>query len=203
MNRSSILALSLLSLLTVASSAEAGDWYVHLGATHVNPTGNAGDLAGGALTARIDSDAQLGLVIGRRLNDRLSLELLAATPFRHTVSLNGAEALDFKHLPPTLSVVYAFAPEQRVNPFLGVGLNYTWTFGESERGPLAGTDVSLGNSFGLAAQAGLVFRVAERWQLVLDARWMDIDARVRVNGDDVGTAAVNPLVMGLHLAYTF
>lgn len=196
--------LALLALgFAVVAPAQADDWFIRAGATHVDPKSNNGTLAGGALAASIDSQTGLGLVIGRQLNENLSLELLAATPFKHTVSLNGAKAVDFKHLPPTLSLVYGFAPTSTVNPFLGAGLNYTWTFSEREYGPVAGTEVKLGNSWGLAAQAGLAFRLNDRWDLVLDARWIDINADVRVNGAKVGKAAVDPMVYGLHLGYRF
>jgi len=187
----------------VVSPAFAGDWFIRAGATHVDPKSNNGTLAGGALAAKIDSQTGLGLVIGRQINENLSLELLAATPFKHTVSLNGAKAVDFKHLPPTLSLVYGFAPNSTVNPFVGAGLNYTWTFGEREFGPVAGTEVKLGNSWGLAAQAGLAFKVSDSWDLVLDARWIDINADVRVNGAKVGKATVDPLVIGLHFGRRF
>ncbi len=203
MNRTPLLLATLAMGLALALPAQAGDWYVRAGATHVDPKSNSGELAGGALDADIDSQTGLGLIIGRRLNDNLSLELLAATPFEHTVSLNGADAVDFKHLPPTLSLVYGFNPEGKVNPFLGAGVNYTWTFSEREYGPLDGTEVKIDNSWGLAAQAGLAFNLSERWELVLDARWIDIDADVFVNGANVGGVAVDPMVIGLHLGYRF
>ncbi len=168
-----------------------------------DPKSDNGSLANGALATRIDSQMGLGLVIGRQISPHFGIELLAATPFEHTVALNGSDAVDFKHLPPTLSAVYTFAPEARVRPFVGAGINYTVTFEEREYGPLAGTEVKLGNSWGLAAQAGLKFSVSERWDLVFDVRWLDIDADVRVNGGSVGSAEVEPMVYGLHLGYRF
>lgn len=198
------LAMSLATLgLAFSAPAQAEDWFVRAGLSYVAPKSNNGSLAGGALAADISSEAGLGLVIGRRFNPNLSLELLASAPFQHTVSLNGADAVDFKHLPPTLSLVYTFVPEARVNPFVGAGVNYTWTFDEREYGPLAGTRVKLGNSWGLAAQAGLAFKVNDRWDVVLDARWIDINADVRVEGVFVGEAEVDPMVFGLHLGYRF
>lgn len=189
--------------LAFAAPAQAEDWFVRAGLSYVAPKSNNGSLAGGALAADISGEAGLGLVIGRRFSPNLSLELLAATPFEHSVSLNGADAVDFKHLPPTLSLVYGFAPESSVNPFIGAGVNYTWTFDERAYGPLAGTRVKLGNSWGLAAQAGLAFKVNDHWDVVLDARWIDISADVRVNGAFVGKAAVDPTVFGLHVGYRF
>lgn len=200
LSRNIVLAAVAFSL---SAPALAGDWFVRAGAAHVDPTSNSGSLAGGALSASIDSNTQLGLVLGRQLSPHWAIELLAASPFRHTVSLNGARAVDFKHLPPTLGLQYRFAPSAAVSPFIGAGVNYTHTWSESTRGPLAGADVELGDSWGLAGQAGLAMRLGETMELVLEARYIDISVDVSVNGTDVGNADVNPMVYALTLGWRF
>lgn len=189
--------------LALATPAHAEDWFIRAGAAHVSPKSNNGSVAGGAFAVDIDSNTQLGLVIGRKLNDHWAVELLAATPFRHTVRLNGADAVDFKHLPPTLSLQYDFLPNASVSPFAGLGVNYTWTYDEKTYGPVAGNTVKLGNSWGLAAQLGARFEVGENMDIVAEARWMDIDADVRLNGAKIGTANVDPLVYGMYLGWRF
>lgn len=189
--------------LGLSSQAMAGDWFVRTGAVHVDPRSNNGSLAGGTLGVSIDSDTQLGLVIGRQLTDNWAIELLAATPFKHTVSLEGAEAVDFKHLPPTLSLQYRFAPQAAVSPFLGAGLNFTRTWDESTRGPVAGADVTLGNSWGLAAQAGLAFRLGGSTELVLEARYIDIEVDVHLDGTRIGESQVDPMVYALSFGWRF
>lgn len=189
--------------LGFVANAQAQDWFVRFGPTLVDPKNNNGSLANGALQTDIKSQTALGVTLGYHYTPNWAVELLVSTPFEHSVQLNGDTALDFKHLPPTLSVQYYFLPESRVNPFLGVGANYTLTFSENERGALAGTSTKVGNSFGIAAQGGLVFKIADQWDVVADIRWMDIDASVKVNGNKVGTTHVDPLVYGLHLGYRF
>lgn len=196
------LLLSALAL-SLSTPALADDWFVRAGAAHVDPKSDNGSLAGGALAASIDSNTQLGLILGRQLTDNWALELLAASPFKHTVSLNGVEAVDFKHLPPTLSLQYRFAPAAAVSPFIGAGLNYTRTWDESSLGPVAGADVQLGNSWGLAGQVGLAVKLGESMELVLEARYIDIAVDVSVNGVDVGTADVDPMVYALTLGWRF
>lgn len=195
----------LVAALAVGSiaNAHAQDWFVRAGASVVDPTNDNGTLAGGALNTDIKRQTALGFTFGYHYTPNWAVELLASTPFEHSVQLNGDTALDFKHLPPTLSLQYYFLPESRVNPFLGLGLNYTLTFDEKERGALAGTKVSIGDSFGIATQAGLVFKIADQWDVVADVRWIDIDASVKVNGTKVGTTNVDPLIFGLHLGYRF
>lgn len=193
------------ALSLAALPAQANDWFVRFGAVTVSPKSDNGALAGGALSADIDNDTQLGLILGRHLSPNLAIELLAATPFSHTARLNGAEAVDFKHLPPTLSLQWYFAPESKVNPFVGAGLNYTFVYDEEPvtGGPVAGTKIGIDNSFGLAAQAGLQVKLNDSWDLVLDARYIDIDADVKVNGAKVGTVNVDPMVYGLTFGYRF
>lgn len=189
--------------LGLSPLAQAEDWFIRAGAAHVDPKSNNGTLAGGALSVGIDANTQLGLVIGRQLGDHWAVELLAATPFKHTVSLNGADAVDFKHLPPTLSLQYHVAPGGRVNPFLGLGVNHTRTWSESTRGPVQGANVRLGDSWGAAAQAGLAFRLGGSMELVVEARWIDIDVDVRLEGTRIGTAHVDPMVYGAYLGWRF
>lgn len=193
------------ALAVTALPVHAEDWFVRVGAVQVSPKSDNGTLAGGALKTDIDSNTQLGLILGRHLSPNLAVEVLAATPFSHTAKLNGAKAVDFKHLPPTVSLQWYFNPEGRVNPFVGAGLNYTFVYDEKPvaGGPVAGAKIGLDNSFGLAAQAGLVFKMSDAIDLVLDARWIDIDSDVKVNGSKVGTAVVDPLVVGLTLGYRF
>ncbi len=184
-----------------AQSASAADWFVRGGLTNVNPKSNNGTVAGDAAT--IDSNTQLGLSFGYHINPNVAIEVLAATPFKHEVALDGTTVAEFKHLPPTFSVQYYFNPEGKVSPFVGAGLNYTLTFSEKEKAPLAGNNISIGNSFGLAAQAGLRFQVSESWDMTVDARWMDIDADVKLNGADIGTANVDPMVYSVMFGKRF
>ena len=199
------LALATATLLPMQANAQ-DDWFVRVGPVTVNPKSGNGTLHAGttAIPVDIDSNTQLGLAFGRYLSPNLAVEVLAATPFHHTVSLLGGEEVDFKHLPPTVSLQYYFLPDSAFNPFVGAGVNYTWTYGEDEFGTItSGSEVGIGNSWGLAAQVGAVIKLGEKMDLVLDARWADIDADVQLNGAEIGTANVDPMVYGLTLGFRF
>lgn len=191
------------ALALAATSVQASDdWFFRVGATNVNPQSDNGTLAG-TLRTTVDSNTQIGLTIGRHLNDNWAIEVLAATPFRHTASLNGAEAVDLKHLPPTVSLQYYFgAADAAFRPFFGAGLNYTLAFDIEERGPVAGARVDLDNSWGLATQAGVLFK-AGNWDVVADVRWIDIELDASLNGADIGTVSVDPLVVGVMVGTRF
>jgi len=197
-------AILLASLSPALALAQDYDhWVFEVGAHDVDPKSDNGHLAGGALAVNVGSSVRPTLTLEYLLTQNIGVELLAATPFRHEVKLNGTEAATAEQLPPTLSLQYHFIPQATISPFLGVGVNFTRFFSVDERGPLAGTDLTLGNSWGVAVHAGLDFRLSDRWLAGVDLRWMDIDSRARVNGADVGTVNVDPLVYGAYAGYRF
>lgn len=185
-----------------ARAAEAGDWTVSAGAHGVAPKSGNGTLAGGALAADVGDDWRPTVTAEYFFRPGWGVEVLASLPFEHDISVNGVRAGSTKHLPPTVSLQYHFAGE-RVSPFLGLGINHTAFFDEAATGPLAGTDLSLDGSWGLAAHAGLDFAVGEGRWLRVDARWIDIDTDVSVDGVDVGTVEIDPVVYGAAFVWAF
>lgn len=73
--------------------------------------------------------------------DHIGFELIAATTKHHVSGKNGTlgsigQLASTWVLPPTLTAQYHFAPEGKVRPYLGAGLNYTQR--ECERPPGSG-----------------------------------------------------------------
>ena len=188
-------ALCLLAAPTLAQSQ--GDWTIGIGIGNVNPKSNNGTLAGGAAT--INDDTQLTLTAEYFFWDNIGIELLAASPFKHDVSINGAYAGTIKHLPPTLSVNYHFPTNGMIKPFAGIGLNYTTFFDETS--PLG--VLSLKDSFGVAVQLGADFAVSDQGAVRVNVRWMDIDSDVSLNGAPIGPAEIDPIVLGIAYVHRF
>ncbi len=187
----------------VAHAADAGKWQVKIGAHVVDPKSDNGSLAAGALDTKVDSSLRPTIALEYFLTPKLGIEVLGALPFKHEVKLNGAKAAEVKQLPPTISLQWHFNPDGKVNPFVGLGLNYTRFFSIDEKGPLAGTNLDLDDSWGLAAHAGLEFALKDRWSMIVDARWADIDTQAKVDGVKVGTVNIDPLVYGIAFGYRF
>jgi outer membrane protein len=197
-------ALAALALAApFAQAAEAGDVQIKIGAHVVDPKSDNGTLAGGALKANTNSSIRPTIGLEYFLSPKLGIEVLGALPFKHEVKLNGVKAADVKHLPPTVSLHWHFNPDGKVNPFVGIGVNYTRFFSIDEKGPLAGTRLDLDDSWGLAAHLGLEFALKDRWSMIVDARWADIDTKAKVDGVSVGTVNIDPLVYGFAFAYRF
>ncbi len=177
---------------------QQGDWTVGVGIGNVNPKSNNGTLAGGAAT--IDNNTQLTLTAEYFIANNLGVELLVATPFEHDVSISGiGYAGTIKHLPPTLSLNYHFPTNGNIKPYAGVGVNYTTFFDETS--PLG--VLSLDDSFGFAVQVGVDFPINNTGMVRLNARWIDIETDVSLNGAGIGTADVDPVVLGIAYVHRF
>lgn len=198
-----LLALACALPTLPAAAQSVGDWTVALGVHQVAPKSDNGRLAGGTLPLSVGSSTRPTIALEYFVRDRVGIELLAATPFRHDLDIAGLGHIgSTRHLPPTLSLQYHFAPEARIAPFLGAGLNYTTFFEEETRGALAGSKLALGDSWGPALHAGLDIK-AGAGKLRLDVRWMDIDSEVRLDGAKLGRAQIDPVAWGLAYVMSF
>ena len=161
------------------------------------PKSDNGLLAGAPTT--INENTRPTLTFEYFIQDNLGIELLAATPFKHTATIAGVGTATTKHLPPTLSLVYHFDNGSTVTPFVGAGLNYTAFFSEkSALGP-----VRMDDSFGLAVKAGFDVKLSEKGALRTEVRWMDIDSDVSLGGAKIGTAEIDPVVFGISYVHNF
>ncbi len=224
--RNSILAASLLALAVASPAAHAfkeGDIIVRAGAITVDPHEDSSDINAGGTDiagskATLDSDTQLGLNFAYMVTDHVGIELLAATPFSHSVGVKGVDPSldgslgDIKHLPPTLSAVYyPLETGSAFQPYVGLGLNYTWFFDTELTSSAEGRGFSgldLEDSWGLAYQVGADYMLTDNIMLNAQVRYIDIDTTgttylgggtVKVDVD----VDVDPFVYMVGLGYKF
>ncbi|MCP4325872.1 MAG: outer membrane beta-barrel protein [Alteromonadales bacterium] len=221
MKKTLITAALLACTSTMALANEAGNILVRGGLTLVSPD-NAKTpilLAGvdSSMTLSVDDNSQLGLNLVYFHDSNWAIELLAATPFTHDVSIqdpssvlgvDGAKLAEVTHLPPTLSALYYFDTGTALKPYLGLGINYTIFFNEEfERAPqtLGLSNLELDSSFGYALQVGADYHFNDKWHVNASVRYIDInsDASFDVAGEKVGGASidVNPMVYSIMLGY--
>lgn len=192
------LSTALAALSAPAFAQSQGDWTVGVGVGYVDPKSDNGTLAG--FSTEVGSDARPIFTVEYFFRDNLGIELLAATPFKHDVTLGGSvDAGSVKHLPPTLSLNYHFPTNSAWKPYVGVGLNYTTFF--DEESPLG--DLKVDDSFGASVQAGLDYLVSDTGALRLNVRWFDIDSDVTLNGTDIGTVEIDPWLVGVSYVHRF
>ena len=204
MNKS-LLGASLIAMALAAPLAQAhqaGDLIIRAGAATTAPNEDSGQLKlDGAKVAgtkaTLDSDTQLGLAFAYMLTDHVGIELLAATPFQHTVGVRGVSAAtgiagldgklaDVKQLPPTLSLqYYPLAPTSRFQPYAGVGINYTLFYDEDLSGARKqqGFDnLKIQDSVGIAGQLGFDYMLSEHMMVNASVWYVDIDTKASVDG---------------------
>lgn len=189
-----LLLTALLLAYGTSAWAEAGDFLVRVGASIVDPKSDNHP------AVDVESGTSLTFNGTYFMTDQWAVELLAALPFKHDIDARGGGNIgETKHLPPTLSVQYHFTPNQPVRPYIGAGLNYTIFFEED----LDGANLSLDNSFGLAAQVGVDIDLTESMFLNADVRYIDIESDAKVNGASIGTVEIDPWVYGIHIGFRF
>jgi len=208
-----------------AAAYEAGDWIVRGGVAVVAP-----DVSNSALRfsndglnnllgsekVDINDNVQPNFTVTYMYNSYLGFELLAATPFKHSIRGKGnlSTALgnnglpnnvaEVTHLPPTLSVVYYPLQGFNFQPYVGAGVNYTFFFSEDSN---IGGKVDLDSSVGVALQGGLDYRLSDRWHVNFSVRWIDIETDAKFTGTALGnldtTVDIDPIVYSVMLGYTF
>ncbi|MNP30286.1 Outer membrane protein W precursor [compost metagenome] len=159
------------------------------------------------------------------ITDHVGIELLAATPFQHTVGVRGLDAAtgiggldgklaDIKQLPPTLSLqYYPMEPTSKFQPYAGVGINYTMFYDEdltSARKQEGFSNLKLQDSVGLAGQLGMDYMLTDHILVNASVWYVDIDTKASVDGPTalgVGRTKVNvdvdPWVYMVGVGYKF
>lgn len=70
------------------------------------------------------------------VTENWALDIFASLPFNHDIDAtldDGVESVtvplaETKHLPPTVSIQYHFAPDANFQPYIGLGANRTTSF---------------------------------------------------------------------------
>lgn len=195
--------------------AEAGDWLVRLRGILVAPDDSSGPVLPGfpGGGAKVDNAVTPEVDITYMLTRNIGLELIAATSKHNATGsgdLAGLPLLKSWALPPTLTVQWHFAPEARLRPYVGAGINYTLFYNNDAKSALNAaigpTKVHLSDSFGWAIAAGLDYELTDSVFLNLDVKYIDIDTTVRLNtGGAINRVklSIDPIVFGVGIGKRF
>lgn len=218
------LALCTLGTATLLVLAhQAGDLILRAGAAGVAPEEQSSFIRPGAVSPRgkagLDGDIQLGITAAWMFSDHWGVELLAATPFTHTISFAGdltglGSLAEVKHLPPTLSLQYYFdTGSDSWTPYVGAGLNYTLMLESraTANGRAVLDSVGTGgnhaieadDSVGYALQAGFDLELSDRVLLNAAVWYIDIDTTVEIANILKVDVAVDPWVYALGIGFKF
>ncbi len=208
-------AAALASGAALTQAYEPGDWILRVGATTVAPDADSDVVPGLDVTVDVDDNTQLGIIPAYIVDPNWGIELLAATPFKHDIDVNEVDikAGSTKHLPPTLTVQwYPRGHKTGWQPYLGLGVNYTYFFDEKVSSELEGivgkADLDLDDSFGLSASAGVDVPFGEHWMFNAGIWYIDIDTTATIKLRDAGARVkfdvdIDPWVYNIGIAYKF
>ncbi|SPY32834.1 outer membrane beta-barrel protein [Pasteurella canis] len=203
--KKAICALSIVASLVAGSAVahEAGSVIVRGGPIMVVPKASTNS---DTFKFDVNSNAQLGLTATYMATENIGIELLAATPFSHEITLGNKLVGKTKHLPPSLYAQYYFLnKDASARPYVGAGVNYTTFF--SEKAILDGvTDLKLKDSWGMAFNAGVDIKLADNLFLNTSVWYAKIKSKAtfKLSGDEHKVdVKLDPTVFFLGLGYRF
>jgi outer membrane protein len=198
----SALAAAALATVPFAAQAQAeGPWMVRARAVHLDSANK--DSTGLGLS--VNNKTLPEVDISYFFTPNIAAELILTYPQKHTLYSKGAKIGSLKHLPPTLSLQYHFAPNATFRPYVGAGLNYT-RFSSVNFDPAVQTALAPSikkNSYGLSFQVGADIELSKNLFLNVDIKKAQIDTDVYSKGNKAGTFKVDPLLVGVGLGMRF
>ncbi len=199
--KKAILAI-VLGGVALGATAQETPWQVRARAVHLNPADKSDPILGVGPSDLITVSSKTipEVDVSYFFTPNISAELVLTYPQKHTVYIDGESAGTFKHLPPTLLAQYHFTPSSQVSPYVGVGVNWT-TFSKNKI--LDGAGSLEHDSFGLALQAGLDYKLDKNWSLNVDIKKVQIRSDVLLAGTKVSKVKVDPVLFGVGVGYRF
>lgn len=224
-------ALAVLPWATQAQTARNDFWsgtHVRVGVAHLDPDGNTSfaHVAPAPLSSlgtEISKENLLYFSFAKDIHPQLEIEFAAGLPPTHDASIrvspdvpgvgqfDGRVLARIRQVAPNLYLNYKFGDAQSAwRPFVGLGVNYTRLSPRavSAIGSNIGNLVNLkvGSSWGLAAQAGVAYRIDERWSVQASVATFRVKSRITVQAGGVErgvTMRMNPVAAAVGVGYNF
>lgn len=205
------LAAAALAGASFAAQAQEGPWLLRVRAVRLDSANDnnaqfKATLATlGAGEAYINNKWLPEFDISYFFTPNIAAELILTYPQKQDLSLGGLGKIGtFKHLPPTLSLQYHFAPTGTIRPYVGLGVNYTNISSVHWESAVSSLKLNLDrNSYGLSAQIGADIEVSKNLYLNIDVKKVQIGTTVSSNGTDIGKFKVDPVLVGVGLGMRF
>jgi len=206
------LALSTVSFAQTASDApvgkQAGTFMLRGRAVGVIPEDSSSSTSvGGRVTTTATPAPEVDL--SYFFTDNIAAEVIAASTEHHlhavgttvgTVNVGSTWVL-----PPTVTLQYHFMPHERWSPYVGAGVNASFFYASSGKGPTV-TGLSLDDNVGAAVQAGFDYNISGHWFANFDVKQIFLNTTAHLNtvlGPVTAKTALDPLVVGAGVGYRF
>ena len=168
-----------------------------------DPILTAGGVDSG-LKAKVGDDVMPTLGLTYFLTDNLAIEAIVGTT-QHEVKAVGPGTDVKVHetwvLPPVVSLQYHFAPQAKVSPYVGAGINYMIFYGGEDEN---GFKVDIDDGFGYALQAGVDVALQGPWSANLDVKKVFFETDASINGGALKSKVkLDPWVVSAGFGYKF
>jgi|AntDeeMinimDraft_5_1070356.scaffolds.fasta_scaffold23846_2 outer membrane protein len=187
------LAAAGLALTSQAALAyQAGDIYVRAGIEKADISAD-----------ELSRENNFNLAGGYLLHDKLGLEVGIGEAVDHDFALDSGAQGSLDRMPVTLLMNYyplGGIEASRIQPFLGVGVNYT-RFSSVDTDGADSLDID--DDYGVVGQVGMDMLITERIHATGYARYSEIDADFERNGSTVDEVRLDPLTVGAGITYRF
>jgi outer membrane protein len=192
--------IALLIGASLASPARADNdvprhWIARIGIHPVHPKPD------GHGEFEVDGDAGFSLGATYLFSKHWALELFAAFPRPHELhDATGDRVGSFEMIPTTATVQYHISDAAgRMRAYVGVGLSYASIGSEQTRAALAGRDLDIEDASGVAAAVGVDMDIGTRWFVNIDARWLDLNSTLQLQGRGSERLVLDPYMFGLSI----
>lgn len=224
-----ILQICVYAAVFITSETEAydkGDFIVRMRAIDVMPSSDSGEIHTSKLGVLQDTNlwaqnsATLELDFSYMITRNIGLELILATTKHDIVANSTLEGILNNHkkvgttwvLPPTLSLQYHLCSNSQIQPYAGIGVNYSIFYNEKSRARPEYKSLKLSNSWGYSLEAGTDIFVDCNWFINLDVKYISMRTHATLShgtfgNGDVGSAKahvkINPWVFGIGFGRKF
>lgn len=183
-----IVAGSTVTVSQAALAYQAGDFLLRGDIAKTSPEGDASD--------NIESENGFVGSVGYMVHDKLGVTLGSSEEFEHEFSAGDYEG-SFEQQPIDLMVQYypLGGLDARIQPYVGVGANYTRFSGESD-------DLNIDNTWAAKGELGVDLFVTKNFAFNGFASYTDLDADYSLAGVS-DEADVDPLTVGGGVTFRF
>ncbi|MDT0500424.1 MULTISPECIES: OmpW family outer membrane protein [unclassified Halomonas] len=158
-------------------------------------------------TDNISDENAFYLSGGYLFHDKMGVELGVGESVEHDFfGLAGNDLGTMERMPVNLLVNYyplGGIEEARVQPFVGLGVNYTRYSSIDEAAPY---DIDIDDDYGVVGQVGVDLTLTSNLSATGYARWADVDAEIDWDtgaNSGSGTTKLDPVTIGAGLTYRF
>jgi len=178
-----------------ADSEVPRHWIARIGIHPVHPKPN------GHGEFEVDGDAGFSLGTTYLFSKHWALELFAAFPRPHELhDANEDRVGSFEMIPTTATVQYHVSDQRgRMRAYVGLGLGYASIGSEHTQGSLAGRNLDVDDAHGVAIATGLDMDIGSKWFVNIDARWIDLNSTLQLQGRGSERLVLDPYMFGLSI----